>query len=244
MKQPMTRDRIAGLLEQDDWFAALPAPLKDAIVSNSCVRGYRTGELVFATGDEPNGLFALLSGQINLVNNSSSGRQVMQNLHRPGTWFGYLSMLDAQPRFQDAAATGPTELLCLGQSAFRRILRADPDYHARFALLLCGSVRVLLGMLVESRTSPLSSRLAATLLDMSGAVSAPAVASPAPRLTQELLAGMVGATRQTVNRQLRDWQARNIIRLGYGAVTVVDRAALAHAARGDATSGDYGRRVA
>jgi len=46
---------------------------------------------------------------------------------------------------------------------------------------------------------------------------------------------MVGASRQTVNRQLRDWQARNIIRLGYGVVTVVDRAALASAANGDAS---------
>lgn len=230
----MIRDRIREVLELDGWFSALPVALKDAIASQGVLRRHKANELLFATGDEPNGQFCLISGQINLVNNHIAGKQVTHSLHRPGSWFGYLSMLDNQPRFQDALSVGPTETLCLSVPTFRRIVRNNPEYFEHFALLLCGSVRLTLTMLVDSLTGSLSSRLASALLDMSPAqAAAPEAAGRAPRFTQELLAGLVGASRQTVNRQLRDWQARNIIRLGYGAVTVVDRAALAHAAQGD-----------
>jgi len=229
---PVTPERIFAVLDQDSWFAALPAALKDVIVRHGCVRDHKAGELLFAAGDEPDGLYALLSGQINLVSNTCAGRQITQGVHRPGAWFGYLALLDARPHCQDAAAAGPARTLRLSASAFRRVLRDNPAWHQHFTQLLCGDVRLILAMLVDSLTSPLSSRLASTLLDMSAV--APDCAAAAPRLTQETLAGMVGASRQTVNRQLRDWQARNIIRLGYGVVTVVDRAALASAANGDA----------
>ena len=229
---PVTPEGVFAILEQDNWFAALPAALKDAIVRHGCVRSHKAGELLFAAGDEPDGLYALLSGQINLVSHTCAGRQITQGVHRPGAWFGYLALLDARPHCQDAATAGPARTLRLNASVFRRLLRDTPAWHQHFTRLLCDDVRLILAMLVDSLTSPLSSRLASTLLDMSAVT--PDSRRPAPRLTQETLAGMVGASRQTVNRQLRDWQARNIIRLGYGVVTVVDRAALASAAHGDA----------
>jgi CRP-like cAMP-binding protein len=200
------------------------------ISDQSVVRRFKANEQLFAAGDEPNGQFCLLSGQINLINCSTAGKQMVHSLFRPGSWFGYLSVLDTQPRFQDAMAVTPTDVLYLSTTGFRRIVKNNPEYFEHFALLLCRSVRVMLSMLVDYRTSSLSSRLAAVLLDMSPPRDA--APAPGPRVTQDALAGIVGASRQTVNRQLRDWQTKNFIRLGYGLVTVVDRAALADAAQG------------
>lgn len=228
----MTRNQIRDTLELDNWFSALPEHLKQLIIDYSVVRRFRANELLFAAGDKPDGQFCLLSGQVSLINHSPDGKQMVHSLFHPGSWFGYLSVLDMRPRFQDAMAVAPTEALCLSTMAFRRIVKANPVYFEHFALLLCRSVRVTLGMLVDYRTTSPSSRLAAVLLDMSHAQhTVPAREHRAPRVTQEALAGIVGASRQTVNRQLRDWQAQNFIRLGYGLVTVVNRTALAHAAQ-------------
>lgn len=229
---------VQEILEQDEWFAGLPAALKQQVITQGAVRRYRNNALVFAAGDEPTGLFCLLSGQVNLVNYSPAGKQMAHGLFRPGSWFGYLSVFDGQPRFQDAVAVGEAGMLFLSMSAFRRIISANPEWFQHFALLLCRSVRTTLGMLVDYRTTSFSSRLAAVLLDMSPpAENASDARRRAPRVTQEALASIVGASRQTVNRQLRDWQARNVVRLGYGMVTVVDRRALACVSRAAAGHG-------
>lgn len=227
MATRQTDHPMRDILEQDEWFSGLPEALKLQVLDLGVVRRFRNNALVFAAGDEPNGLFCLLGGQVNLVNYSPAGKQMAHGLLRAGSWFGYLSVLDGQPRFQDAVAVGETEALYLSMAAFRRIISANPALFQHFALLLCRSVRTTLGMLVDYRTTSFSSRLAAVLLDMAPDADAARSTPRAPRVTQEALASIVGASRQTVNRQLRDWQARNVVRLGYGMVTVVDRRALA-----------------
>jgi CRP/FNR family cyclic AMP-dependent transcriptional regulator len=230
----MTGHRVRDVLELDAWFSGLPEHLKALMLDHGAVRRFRANELVFAAGDDSSGQFCLISGQVNLVHSSTTGKQMVHGLFRPGSWFGYLSVLDAQPRFQDAMSATQTELFYLSTTGFRRIVKQNPEYYEHFALLLCRSVRLTLSMLVDYRTTSFSSRLAALLLDMSLPQDAVATPKPsAPRLTQEGLAGIVGASRQTVNRQLRDWQTKNFVRLGYGLVTVIDRVGLASVSRGD-----------
>lgn len=213
---------ISRILETDVWFSGLPSGLRQAIVEKTVVRDYPGDTLVFATGDPPTGQFAVISGEIRLVSNTANGKHVLYSIFRPGMWFGHLSVLDHEPRFQDAVTTGPTRLLFLSMSAFNSIVNAEPRYILNFTHLLCRHIRDVMDMLAEMKTSPLPARLAHALLDMDMSTPRPAES----RITQEALAAMMGSSRQTINRVLREWEAKDLVHIEYGRVIVRNRAML------------------
>ncbi|GGC65256.1 Crp/Fnr family transcriptional regulator [Chelatococcus reniformis] len=220
----MATDDIRSLLETDDWFHGLPEPLRGLIVQKAVLRDYGGDALVFATGDPPTGQFAVISGEIRLVSHTANGKHVLFSIFKPGMWFGHLSVLDQQPRFQDALTVGPTRLLLLSMAAFNGIIADEPRYILNFTHLLCRHIRSAMDMLAEMKTAPLSARLAHALLDMCADAAPPQL--PGSRITQEELAAMMGASRQTINRLLRDWEDRDLIGLEYGRVIVRNRTVL------------------
>lgn len=209
----MNRGQTRTILLQHGWFASLPAPLAELILDRSSQREVADA-LIYVTGDAVTGQFAVLSGEVRLVANTTAGKHILYRILKPGGWFGHLSVLDQQPRFQDAVAIGPTRLLYLSMAAFSAIIEQEPRYALSFAQLICRDIREAMTMLAEMRATPLPRRLAQVLLQTS------CDAASQERITQEALAAMVGASRQTVNRVLRKWQDNRLIQIEYGRVFV------------------------
>lgn len=218
----MNREATKEVLLRHGWFAGLPAPLAALILDKSSQRDVAPDTLIYATGDGATGQFAVLSGEVRLVANTTAGKHILYRILKPGGWFGHLSVLDHQPRFQDAVAAGPTRLLHLSLAGFNAIIEREPRYTLHFAHLICRDIREAMSMLAEMRATPLPRRLAQTLMQTA---SDDEVSSE--RMTQEALAAMVGASRQTVNRVLRTWQDGRLIRIEYGRVLVRNAAKLA-----------------
>lgn len=229
----MIRSEITHILLRHRWFSSLPQALIDLIIDKSVQREVAGGTLIYGTGDPPAGQFAVLSGEVRLVANSDSGKHILYRVLGPGGWFGHLSVLDLQPRFQDAVAAAPTCLLHLSMPAFNAIIDQHPRYALHFAQLACQDLRVAMSMLAEMKATSLPNRVAQVLLETADAAALMPAGSS--RLTQESLAAMVGTSRQTVNRVLRNFEARNLICIEYGGVVVRNRALLAAAAGRDPT---------
>jgi CRP/FNR family transcriptional regulator, cyclic AMP receptor protein len=217
----LNREKTKEILLRHGWFAGLPPPLADLILDKSTQRDVVADALIYATGDEPTGQFAVLSGEVRLVANTTAGKHILYRILKPSGWFGHLSVLDHRPRFQDAVAVGPTRLLHLSMAGFNAIIEREPGHILHFAHLICRDIREAMGMLAEMRATPLPRRLAQVLMQTaSGEASS-------ERMTQEALAAMVGASRQTVNRVLRRWQEGRLIRIEYGRVFVRNASKLA-----------------
>jgi CRP/FNR family cyclic AMP-dependent transcriptional regulator len=80
----------------------------------------------YAVGDEPNGLFGVLSGEVLLSRTASGGQLGFQHVFRAGSWIGETSVLDGRPHFLDAWATGRCDLLHLSMSACQQLVQANP----------------------------------------------------------------------------------------------------------------------
>jgi CRP/FNR family transcriptional regulator, cyclic AMP receptor protein len=208
---------------EDVWFGSLD-PVRRAEMLGQCrIRRLQDGEALYSAGDPPDGLYGLISGQIQLVNYQALGKQVISIVVQPGRWFGELSMLDGKPRPNQATAVGRTQLAVLTMSSFQKLIAQSFDYYRDVTLLICARSRWAAENLTSVLSSSAETRLARILLSLSrGATGSGADV----HLNQDDLAGMIGVTRQRVNTLLRKLEQRGVITLGYARVGIIDRAAL------------------
>lgn len=234
------RANIRAILDRDEWFRSLPSSLAQAIVERSVARDFSDNALIYASGDPPTGQFVVLSGQVRLIANTRAGKLVLYRVVQPGTWFGHLAVLDQKPRFQDAVAVGPTSVLHLSAAAFDQIVEAEPRHAIHFARLICENIRQAMDMLAEALTMSLPGRLAHVVLAITEASDS--TPNARHRMTQEALAAMTGASRQTVNRILRQWEKEGLVTIAYAHVSVRDNARLLAKLRRDDTHDTRGDR--
>lgn len=209
---------VAEVLLGNTWFRELPDDLARALVSAATLRSFRAGEVIHCQGDPSDALYAVVSGSVKVSSISADGRECVFRYLTPGNWFGEIGMLDGLPRTHDAVAAQAARVLLLPPEALADLLARHPVLYKFLALLLCRVVRTAFTMLNDTTLLSVSARLAKRLLSF--AESAPAGGEIAVRLTQDELATLVNATRQTVNKRLADWQKLGWIELRYGRIVI------------------------
>lgn len=218
---PIAEPRQILLL--NPWFSSLPPALADGLLLEGVIRHVQD-KLIFAEGDSPNGLFALLSGEVRIRHVSEDAGASLLEIVRPGGWFGETAMLDDQARSSDALATGGATLLQIAPPAFERLTGARVEHYACFARLVCSQYRRAMTYIVTTSRLPLKVRLAKRLR---GLAEARGVVSDAGvridlHLSQEALADMLGVSRQSLNPALRQLQAQGLVSVGYATITICD----------------------
>ncbi len=222
---------VFEVLQTDRWFRDLAPALQRQILQACVTRRYAAGRLVYAAGDPPTGMFAVLSGQVRLLHHAQSGKYAFYGLVAPGAWFGGLSELDDGPRFSDAVAARDSVLLQLSHAAFQQLYRDNETAQQAFIRFICQNLRTTLAMLVEDHASTPRQHVAQILLSIFTRPAAPGDENR-PRLTQEALAAMAGLSRQTVSKVLRQFSDQQMVARSYGSIEVLDLAALGEVARG------------
>lgn len=211
------------LLEAGDWFAALPAERRDLILQAASVAITPDGARLYGAGDPPNGLWAVLEGQVRLIGYPASGMEILVRILGPAAWFGELSTLDGGPRPHDAIAFGAASVLHLSPATVARLGEEDGRLYRDLGLLVCANQRAALAFIEQRAGQPTSVRVARAL-----AKAAVEAGSMSPlSIRQAQLASVVGVSRQTLNRELRALEAAGVVSLGYARITIVDTARLA-----------------
>jgi CRP/FNR family transcriptional regulator, cyclic AMP receptor protein len=216
---------VTRILAQNPWFAGLSGELACEIVRLGQVRQVRDSVL-FAEGDEPNGLFAVLTGDVQISRASADGRLGLLLVLRAGAWFGETALFDDRPRFLNAFAAGPCDLLHLNMRGFRQLARGNTSHYEAFVRLQCDHYRLAINHLASLGASPVLVRLAQRLIFFSQADREFDERIRVVRLSQEELASTVGVSRQALSVHLRGLERQGIISLGYGVIRVHKRAAL------------------
>ncbi|GAB2181686.1 Crp/Fnr family transcriptional regulator [Denitratisoma sp. agr-D3] len=190
------------------------------------VRRIDDGQRLFARGAAADGLYSVLAGAVRVSVVADSGKEAIVNLFEAPHWFGEIALFDGERRTHDAHGVGDTTLLHLPQAPLLALLQREPAYWQDLGRLLTHKIRHLLTLFDDAVLQPAEVRLARRLLAFfDGYGHAPgAVASI--RLGQESLGQMIGATRQTVNLILRQFEAEGIVDLGRGDIRLLDEDAL------------------
>jgi CRP-like cAMP-binding protein len=168
---------------------------------------------------------------------SAEGRSAILNLIGPGEIFGEVALLDGLARTADATANTNCEIYVIDRRDFLPFLRSQPGLAMKFIELLCTRLRWTSGQVEEVILQNLPGRLASALLRLTEKHKlAPSGRTIA--ITQQEISEMVGMTRESINKQLRAWAARNWVRLEHGAIVVLNAEMLQELV--EAGSGDEG----
>jgi CRP/FNR family cyclic AMP-dependent transcriptional regulator len=181
----------------------------------------KRGAAIFSKGDPGNSMIAVISGTVKISVSSAEGRSAILNLIGPGEIFGEMSVLDGQPRSADATANASCEIFVIDRREFLPFVRSQPALAMKFIELLCTRLRWTSDQVEQVILQNLPGRLASALLRLTEKHKS----SPAGRtiaVTQQEISEMVGMTRESINKQLRAWAARNWVRLEHGAIVVLD----------------------
>jgi CRP/FNR family cyclic AMP-dependent transcriptional regulator len=185
----------------------------------------KRGSTIFSKGDPGNSLFAVVSGTVKISNSSADGRSAILNLIGAGEIFGEIAVLDGQARTADATANTSCEIFAIDRREFLPFVRSQPALAMKFIELLCTRLRWTSDQVEQVILQNLPGRLAGALIRLTEKYKlAPTGRTIA--ITQQEISEMVGMTRESINKQLRAWAARNWVRLEHGAIVVLDTAAL------------------
>jgi CRP/FNR family transcriptional regulator, cyclic AMP receptor protein len=215
-------------------FAGLGPEALEAIARSLRIRHFRRGEVLFHEGDPGDALFIVASGAVKVVVPSEEGEEAILATLKRGDFLGELALLDGAPRSASAIALEATDALTLPRDQFRALADAEPAIRGALLEAMARELRRLTRHVAELHFLDLTGRLAARLVRLAEEhgerLADGSVRLDAP-LTQSDLAAMIGATRQSVNKLLGEFEEEGLLRLERDSIVVADVPALARAAR-------------
>lgn len=203
-------------------------------------RRFRRGETIFHAGDPGDALFIVAEGAVKITIPSDDGSEpAILTTIGPGGFFGELSLLDGAARSATAVALDAVETHVLRRDTFDRLVDSEPALRQALLLALASEIRRLTAQVEDLHFLDLPGRLARHLLRSAAEAagqdpSLPDMLVGEHRLpwpyTQAELAGMIGGSRQSVNRLLADLIAEDLLRFDGDDLVIPDAARLAVAA--------------
>lgn len=182
------------------------------------------GEILFHEGDSGDRLYVVVSGKVKLGRSGSAGRENLLAVLGPGQMFGELSLFDPGPRSTTATAVTSCEIRTLEHEELMGWLAGRPEVAQGLLGQLAARLRRANDVVADLVFSDVPGRVAKQLLELAKRFGDRREDGVHVHhdLTQEELAQLVGASRETVNKALADFAARGWIRLEPRSVTILD----------------------
>ena len=199
------------LFRETIMFAGLDDASLESIAQASAERHLRRGDVLFAEGDPPDALYVVESGRIAIANRNFLGRESVVALMETGDLFGEMGLFDGHGRSAEARALDPSTVTEVPYGPVRQLYEADTTLLWQAINMLTNRLRNTDRALADSVFLDVTGRTAKRLLEMAGETDEFILPG-----TQEELAGMVGASRERVNKAISSF-----VRLGW--IKQVDR---------------------
>lgn len=192
----------------------------DVIGDVSVERTLAKGSVILTEGAIGDSLFAIQSGRVKVFIGDEDGREIILKILGPGDFFGEMSLIDQQPRSASVAALEPTRLRVLSQEAFQLCLSRAPRIATTVMQALAKRLRDADRKISTLALMDVYGRVANTLLELAIMNNGKLVVGE--KLSQQDIANMVGASREMVNRILKDLSERGYISVESKTITIHD----------------------
>ncbi|WP_147064262.1 Crp/Fnr family transcriptional regulator [Knoellia locipacati] len=214
-------------------FAALDDEAADSLITSMTAQHMERGDVLFHEGDPGDRLYVIGEGKIKLGRSSADGRENLLAILGPGEMFGELSLFDPGPRTATATAVAETQIVGLTHDQLKAFLGERPGVATTLLAALARRLRRTNESLADLVFTDVPGRVAKALIDLSDRFGRPVEGGVmvSHDLTQEELAQLVGASRETVNKALADFATRGWLKLEARAVLVQDMERLQRRAR-------------
>ncbi|WP_174549627.1 Crp/Fnr family transcriptional regulator [Nocardiopsis trehalosi] len=182
------------------------------------------GQTLFSEGDEGDRLYVILSGKVKLTRTAVDGRENLLSVLGPSEMFGELSLFDPRPRTASAVAVTDAVLAGLGHDDLRPFIAGQPQVALQLLKALATRMRRTNDVMSDLVFTDVPGRVAKALLDLADRFGKEGEDGLHVHhdLTQEELAQLVGASRETVNKALAEFALRGWLRIEAKAVVLLD----------------------
>ena len=182
------------------------------------------GQILFKEGDAGDRLFVVVEGKLKLGTSSGDGRESLLSILGPGDMFGELSLFDPGPRTATATAVVDSRLLALANDQVIGWVTAHPQVSLQLLGRLAQRLRKANDVLSDLVFADVPGRVAKAIIELGERFGTKKDDGlhVNHELTQEELAQLVGASRETVNKALADFASRGWVKLEPRAVVVLD----------------------
>ncbi|PJF43538.1 MAG: hypothetical protein CUN55_08565 [Phototrophicales bacterium] len=203
-----------------------------AICEAAHFRNLKPKEILYQQGEEAHAIYVVLSGGVQLIEHTNDGKVVGLKLYSAGDLFGLLSIGGIYRHQSRVEALLPTQMMCLDRESIRHVILQHPDFALRIIDLLIEHVHMAHSRVREMATEQVEQRLARALLKygqkfgkrMNGHILINI------SISQQDLANFVGATNESVNRILKQWDQEGLVALSRLRIEILDWATLVNIA--------------
>lgn len=209
-----------AILRAHPLFGQLTADAISRLASYAHTKSFASGARIFEKGDPGSSLFAVGSGTVKISNQSTGGKDAVFNLIPAGGIFGEIALLDGQARTADAFALTNCELMVIDRRDFVPLVSQNPEIALKLIEILCQRIRRTSEQVEDVTFLDLPGRLAKTLLRLSADSGGQ---TRKVSITQREIGQMIGVSRESTNKQLREWEGNKWVKLERGSVVVLDR---------------------
>jgi CRP/FNR family transcriptional regulator, cyclic AMP receptor protein len=204
---------VTELLKQTRLFSGLDDKALEHLAQHAQVRRLPKGKTVVVEGETGDTMGVVAEGRVRVVIRSTEGYEADLARIGPSGHFGLVALLDGGARTASIETVEQSTLLMLRRDDIYPLLQTEPRLLERVFEALCGLIRSADVALADQRFLSLKSRVAKALLQSDDG-------EPGQRITQSELAQRVGATRQSVNQVLRDFERRGFIQYAGRAISI------------------------
>ncbi len=215
-----------SLLVEVELFSGLGPDDLAAVIESAEDRAFQRGDVIFTEGDESTELFVVTSGRVAIANKSVDGRESVIALMERGDLFGEMPLFDGLTRSAEARALEASDVMAIPYALLRGLYEGQPALLWSVVALLAGRLRATDEALADSVFLDVTGRTAKRLLELSN--DADEFSLP---ITQEELAGMVGASRERVNKAIASFVRLGWIEQGDRRYRITNREQLTRRAR-------------
>jgi CRP/FNR family cyclic AMP-dependent transcriptional regulator len=189
-----------------------------ALAERTVTRSYPKQAIIVSEGDDTDSLYLILAGRVKVYLSDEAGKELILAIKGPGQYFGEM-VLDSQPRSASVMTLEPSQFAILSRADFKAFLLR----HAEVALQLIENlIRVARGLTHNVRSLAMLDvygRVARILLELAVDQGGGKLVIP-EKLTQKDIAARVGASREMINRILRDLTTGGYVTVEGGRITI------------------------
>jgi CRP/FNR family transcriptional regulator, cyclic AMP receptor protein len=221
-----SNDQARELLSRFWFFAELSEADVGLVMQIAQKRRYEGRRVIVRQGDADGDLYAVLRGHLKVTACDRHGHEIVMSLMQPGDVFGEIAFLDGGARSATVSSLDSCELLVIRRADFLLLLRRVPTISMALLNVMAKRIRRLSESAQDSAFLDVKSRLAKRLVDLADQFGTPLGSGQVAlkvRLSQQELGDMVQATRESVNKCLREWAKEGIIQQNGRQLVIEDR---------------------
>lgn len=195
-------------------FSHWAEPDRQRLLDTAVERQLLPGQTLYTRGEAARALYFVESGCLKVMVPTVGGDEAVLDVVGAGQWLGELGVIDQLPRQHSTIAMEPCQCVGFDSAVIARVLQANPGLYQGVALLLCQRLRAMYAWGEDNLLGSVKSRIVHRLRHIASSLGAPLEDGYLlrTRISQELLAAMLGVTRQTLNKELAGLKQAGLVK--------------------------------